>query len=87
MTKLGALPYGIEVTNSTNFSRVIHLRRHDFSVSASNVDASIKTSSVMSLHDFPSFDSVGSYSAVVRSLGPRITMLGPAVDLLVVRVK
>ena len=47
----------------------------------------IKTSSVMGLYNFPSFDSVGSYSAVVRSLRSREAISGPTVDLLVVDVE
>ena len=41
----------------------------------------------MGLYNFPSFDSVGSYSAVVRSLRSREAISGPTVDLLVVDVE
>lgn len=43
-----------------------HLSRHDFGVGAADVDPSIQTCSIVSLHDVSSVSLVGPHTTVIR---------------------
>lgn len=58
---------------------VLPLGRHDFSVGARDVDASIQASLVVSIDDIAAEDLAGADTAVVWALGGRETVLGPAI--------
>ena len=52
---------------------------HDLGVGARDLDAGVKTRSVVSFDDVSTVDVVGADSAVVRSLGSWVSLLGPSV--------
>ena len=58
---------------------VLPLGGHDLGVGAGDVDVGVKTSLVVGLNNVTAEDLAGAYTAVVRALRSRETVLGPAV--------
>jgi hypothetical protein len=52
---------------------------HDLGVGARDLNACVKTGSVVSFDNVSTVDVVGADSAVVRSLGSWVSLLGPSV--------
>lgn len=47
---------------------ITHLTRHNFTVDSTDVNASIKASLVVGIHDVPTEGLVSTYTTVVRTL-------------------
>lgn len=58
---------------------VFPLSGHDLGVGTRDVDTSVQAGLVVSIYDVTAKDLAGTVTAVVRSLGSRETVLGPAV--------
>jgi len=59
------------------------LAGHDLSVGAADLDSGVEAGLVVGLNDVPSKDAVSAHSAVVGSLGGRVSSLGPAIGMAV----
>ena len=55
------------------------LRRHNLGIDTGDLDARIQTGAIMSLHDIATVDFPRPDTAVVRTLSPRVPILGPSV--------
>mmetsp|Transcript_43905 Transcript_43905/g.110679 ORF Transcript_43905/g.110679 Transcript_43905/m.110679 type:complete len:229 (+) Transcript_43905:48-734(+) len=67
---------GLDALTGTDLE--LPLARHDLSIDARDLDASIHAGAVVRLHDVATEHVVGTNSAVVGALGTRVAILGPS---------